>query len=395
MKFIHLSDLHIGKRFNERNIIADQEYILEQILSVIQTEAPDAVLIAGDIYDRAVPPAEAVTLFDSFLTRLAGMGMQTFIISGNHDSAERTAFACGLIERSGVHISRLFDGHLQRFTLPDPDGSGNVDIFLLPYVRPSEVRSFYPDEEIPDVTAAIDTVIQNSLPDEMSRSILVAHLYAENSAPSGSESAAEIIGGEEPVSAGVFKPFSYTALGHIHSPQNVNENIRYCGAPLKYDFSEDWQEKSVTVGEMDGDGKVNVRTVPLKPLHEVKRVTGLFADLMQSAPSEDFTEIILDDKEKIDDAAARLRTRFANCLSLRYKADEERRKRLEAGTASGGSDAAKAAKLTPADLFSELYACVFNEDMSKEESDLLNSIIKELTEQEENGEKKETEGEQE
>ena len=230
MKLIHLSDLHLGKRVNEFSMLEDQAYILQEILEIIDDEAPDAVLVAGDVYDKSIPPAEAVELFDDFLVRLARRKLPVFIISGNHDSPERLAFAGRLIDASGIHLSPVYHGCVEPLTLCDEHGE--VDIFMLPFVKPANVRRFFPDEAIDSYTDALRVAIGRMPVDPARRSVLVTHQFVTGAARCESEELS--VGGSDNVDSSVFDAFDYVALGHLHGPQNVaEERVRYCGTPLK------------------------------------------------------------------------------------------------------------------------------------------------------------------
>lgn len=243
MKFIHLSDLHLGKRVNGFSMLEDQRVVLAQILSIIDEESPDAVLIAGDVYDKGVPPIEAVELFDWFLVELAPR--QVFIISGNHDSPERLAFGSRLLDASGIHISPVYDGQVKPVSLTDSHGA--VDIYMLPFVKPVHVRRFFP--EVESYTDAVRAAVAGMQVDTQKRNVLLTHQFVTGAETSDSEELS--VGGTDNVDASVLEPFDYVALGHIHGPQNIgSEKIRYCGTPLKYSFSEANHKKSVTVAEL-------------------------------------------------------------------------------------------------------------------------------------------------
>ena len=269
MKFVHLSDLHIGKRVNEFSMLEDQKYILEQILSLVRDEQADGVFLAGDLYDKAVPPAEAVRVLDEFLTRLAGMGVPVFAVSGNHDSAERVAFGARLLSGRGVYLSPVYDGHVERVCLTDD--YGEVRVYLLPFVRPAVVRHVFEEEEIGSYQDAVRAAVEHMEVEPSVRNVLVAHQFVTGAARCESEEI--LVGGLDNVDASVFDDFDYVALGHIHSPQHVGrETVRYCGTPLKYSFSEAEQEKSVTVVELREKGRSEIRKIPLKPLRDMRRI---------------------------------------------------------------------------------------------------------------------------
>ena len=233
MRFLHLSDLHLGKRVCEFSMLDDQRYILEQILSLLDSRPVDAVLLAGDLYDKPVPPAEAVRLLDWFLTELSRRELPVFAISGNHDSADRVAFGSALLAESRVYVSPVFSGPPEPITLTDAHGP--VDLYLLPFLKPAMVRHVWPDVPIESYNDALACVLDHCSPDPARRSVLVAHQFVTGADRSDSEET--WVGGLDNVSAEVFKDFDYVALGHIHSPQNVgSEHIRYCGTTFEIFF---------------------------------------------------------------------------------------------------------------------------------------------------------------
>ena len=363
MKLIHLSDLHLGKRVSEFSMLEDQRYILEEILRIIDGERPDAVLIAGDIYDKPVPPAEAVGLFDDFLVRLARRETQVFIISGNHDSPERIAFGARLMDRSGIHLSPVYDGHVEPVALEDEHGT--VNIYMLPFLKPAHVRRFFPEEEIDSYTDALRTAVRAMEIDPAARNVLVTHQFVTGAARCDSEDIS--VGGTDNVDVTAFDGFDYVALGHIHNPQQVvRETVRYCGTPLKYSFSEAGHEKSVTVAELGEKGDISIRTAPLIPLRDMKELRGSYEDLTRrsfyenTTWREDYTHIMLTDEEDIPDAVGKLRVIYRNLMKLDY---DNRR------TRSGGEilGSGQVEKKSPLELFSELYEKQNNQPMTEEQ----------------------------
>ena len=378
MKFLHLGDLHIGKRLNNISLLEDQRYILGQILDIAREERPDAVLIAGDVYDRTLPPAEAVTLLDDFLTALAGEKIPVFLISGNHDSAERLAFGGRLLSEGGVYLSPVYDGELTPHLLEDEYGT--VAVWLLPFIRPAHVRAVYPDAEITSYTQAVQTALAQAAP-AADRQVLVAHQFVTGAAPGGSEEFA--VGGVENVDASVFDAFDYVALGHIHSAQEIRGavTIRYCGAPLAYSVSEAGQEKSVTIAELGKKGEVTVRTVPLSPLRRLRKIRGSYEELTrrstwQETAVEDYLQVTLTDEQDIPDAIAKLRSIYPNILELRY--DNARTRAFGEITAE-----AEPERRTPMELFAALYEQQNGAPLSPEQTGLLERLIREIWEEEE------------
>ncbi len=359
MKLVHLSDLHIGKRVNEISMIDDQAYILTQILHRIDEVNPDAVLISGDVYDKSVPPAEAVTLLDDFLCRLAKRQLQVFLIAGNHDSAERLAFGNRLMEQTGIHISPVYDGTVQSYTLQDEHGT--VKFYLLPFVKPAHVRRYFPEAGIESYTDAIRVAVENMQVDESCRNVLLTHQFVTGATTCESEEIS--VGGTDNVDAAVFAPFDYVALGHLHGPQNIGSNrIRYCGTPLKYSFSEANHYKSMTVVELGEKGEVRLETLPLQPRHDMRQIRGTFAQLTDKAfydgtVTDDYLHIILTDEEDVPEAMGRLRKIYPNMMQLSYDNTRTR-------TNQSIDGAADVKNKTPLELFEELYEKQNNQPMS-------------------------------
>ena len=381
MKLIHLSDLHLGKRVNEFNMLEDQEYILTKILNVIDEEKPDAVLIAGDIYDKAVPSAEAVQLFDDFLCRLQARCPQIFVISGNHDSPERIAFASRLIEASGVHLSPVYNGRIEPHVLHDE--YGEVLIYMLPFVRPSHVRRALEaasDEQIVTYTDAIRAALRQAGPDPEKRCVLVAHQFVTGASRTESEDIS--VGGLDNVDASVFAGFDYVALGHIHRAQNIGTSgvIRYCGTPLKYSFSEAKDEKTVTIVDLGKKGEVSVRTAPLTPKREMREIRGTYEQLMtkenyEGTQTDDYLHITLTDENDIADAVSRLRVVYPNLMKLDY--DNQRTRTT--GIIDGAADAERR---TPLDLLEELFEKQNGHPLSDDQRALSNSLISKIWDEE-------------
>lgn len=383
MKLLHLSDLHLGKRVNEFSMLEDQQYILKQILNIIEEEQPDAVLMAGDIYDKSVPSAEAVQLFDEFLYRLSEGDRQVFVISGNHDSPERLAFGGRLMDRSGIHIAPVYHGHVEPFVLQD--ASGTVNLYLLPFVKPAQVRKYFPDQEIVSYTDAVRAALEEMGPDPDQRNVLVTHQFVTGASRSDSEEIS--VGGADNVDASVFDAFDYTALGHIHGPQNAGgERIRYCGTPLKYSFSEAGHQKSVTVaalGEKEKGGEkaaLSLQTIPLKPLRDLREIRGTYLELTaksyyEDMNREDYLHVTLTDEEDVPDAVGKLRIIYPNLMKLDYD-----NRRTRAGAAPvGGTDLEQK---SPAELFAEFYERQNNGPMSEEQLAFAEGLIEKIWEDE-------------
>lgn len=377
MKLFHLSDLHIGKRVNEFSMIEDQKYILKRILDLAEEEKPDGIILAGDIYDKQIPSAEAVQVFDEFITRLAGRAIPVFIISGNHDSAERLAFGGRLLNNRGIYLSPVYDGSVTK--IPLKDQYGTVWIHLLPFIRPSIVRHVFENEAdlVTDVQTAAETVIRHMEIDLKDRNILVAHQFVTGASRCESEDVQ--VGGLDNIDAAVFTPFDYTALGHIHSPQNVGtDRVRYCGTPLKYSFSEVDQEKSITVVELEKKGTVRTSLLPLKPLRDMRKLRGTYLELTDRSfyrdmNREDYIQVTLTDEDDVPDGLQKLRVIYPNIMQLLY--DNQRTKTTQE------VDAAQAVeKKTEIELFYEFYELQNNQPMTKQQKDFAEQLIREIKE---------------
>ncbi len=375
MKFIHLSDLHIGKRVNEFSMIEDQTYILGQILRIIDEEKPDGVWICGDVYDKPVPSAEAVQLFDDFLTRLANRKLQVFVIAGNHDSAERIAFGAGLMAVSGVHMSPVYHGKVAPTVMEDE--TGKVAVYMLPFLKPVHVRRYFPDESIESYTQALEVAVSHMELDENATNILLTHQFVTGAIQSESEEIS--VGGSDNVDGAVFEAFDYVALGHIHRPQKVgSDRIRYCGTPLKYSFSEANDEKSVTVVTSEGKGKLSIRTVPLIPKHDMREIKGIYEELTLKAnyehtATDDYLHITLTDEEDIPDAVQRLRVIYPNLMKLSY---DNKRTREHADL----SYTQETVNKSPLALFSEFYEKQNHQPMSDEQLQFTKELIEKIWE---------------
>lgn len=359
MKLFHLSDLHIGKRYETTSLLEDQEYILLQILRHVDDEKPDAVLICGDVYDKSVPSAEAVALFDDFLCRLGKRRIPVLIISGNHDSPERLAFGGRLMEGAGIYLSPVYCGEVKPVTLSD--AYGDVRLWLLPFLKPAHVRRYYPDAQIESYTDALQLAIRNMNLDKADRNVLLTHQFVTGAQSCESEEIS--VGGSDNVDASVFDDFDYVALGHIHGPQNIGTNrIRYCGTPLKYSFSEADHYKSVTVVELEGKGQLHLRTLPLVPKRDMRQIRGTFSEVTDKAfysgtATEDYLHIILTDEEDVPEAMGRLRVVYPNLLKLSYDNTRTRTNRVIDG-------AVEVQRKTPLTLFEELYEQQNNQPMT-------------------------------
>ena len=380
MKFIHISDLHLGKRLYEFSMLEDQEHILNQIIEIIDSEKPDGVLIAGDVYDKQNPPAEAVQLLDDFLVKLAQRKLEVFVISGNHDSPERIAFGSRIMNAGGIHMSPVYNGEITPFTMNDEHG--NVNVYMLPFVKPANVRCFCDEdvrENIKTETDAIKAAIPKMAINPAERNIIVSHQAIKGAVRSDSEEV--VIGNLREIDASAFDPFDYVALGHLHTPQNCgSEKIRYCGTPLKDSLSELKGKKSVTVVELLEKGNVQYKTVELTPLRELVELRGTYEELTKKSFydnttwQEDYTHIILTDEDDIPDAIGKLRVIYRHLMKLDYD-----NKRTQSDSEIIGANMIE--KKTPLELFEELYELQNNQPMSDEQVEFMKKLIEETVEE--------------
>ena len=376
MKFLHLADLHLGKRVNGFSMLEDQAHILRQILAILDDEQPDGVLIAGDVYDKSVPSVEAVGLLDGFLTELRARGVPVLLISGNHDSPERLAFGGRVMDSCGIHISPVYDGALAPVTLQD--AFGPVHVWLLPFVKPAHVRRWFPDADIESYTDAVAEAVAHMAIDTDARNVLVTHQFVTGGTRSGSEELS--VGGTDNVDSGVFAPFDYVALGHLHGAQHIGrETIRYAGSPLKYSFSEARQHKSVTVVTLGEKGDVQVRTVALTPLRELREIRGSYDELTARSFYEhttyrsDYLHLILTDEQDVFDAMSRLRTIYPYLMTLDY--DNARTR-----AAGGMSVPAETERHTPLELFEALYQRQNHQPMSEVQREYIAQLMEQIME---------------
>ena len=377
MKLFHLSDLHIGKRVNEFSMIEDQKYILTQILYAADQEKPDGILISGDVYDRTIPTAEAVQVFDAFLTRLSEQKIPAFIISGNHDSAERLAFGSSLMGKSGIYFSKVYDGTVEK--IPMQDAYGTVWIYLLPFLRPSTIRHALPEraEEVQSAADAVRIALEQTKIDEKERNVLLAHQFVTGAKRCDAEELQ--VGDVDQIPAELFALFEYVALGHIHSPQKVGrETVRYCAAPLKYSFSEAGQEKSITVVELKEKGSVDLRTIPLKPLHDLRKIRGTYLEVTaksfyENRDCEDYLQVTLTDEEDVPDGMAKLRTIYPNLMRLEY---DNKRTRSNAEVRA----AERVEEKSELELFQEFYELQNNQSMTEVQEQFVEELLRGMKE---------------
>lgn len=380
MKLIHLSDLHIGKRIHGFPMLEDQKYILQEILHIVKKENPDAVLIAGDLYDKGVPPTEAVQVLDKFLTRLADLNIPVMAISGNHDSPERIAFGADLLKERNVYLTPVYDGNATRVTLYDAHGP--VTIYLLPFLKPAMVRHAleekYPEEEMDSYQKAFEIAVKELNINKEERNVLVAHQFIAGAKQCESEELQ--IGGLDQISVNTLEAFDYVALGHLHSPQRVGKDtVRYSGTPLKYSFSEVSQEKSVTVVQLSEKGNVEITTIPLQPLRDMKKIKGTYLELTsksfyESINTQDYVYVTLTDEEDVPDALQKLRLFYPNLMCMDY--DNKRTKGVQEISVTEEVE-----QKSEIELFEELFELQNNQPMSGVQKDFARNLIEKLREE--------------
>ena len=377
MRFLHLSDLHLGKRVNEFSMLEDQAYILKEILNIIDEQKVEAVLIAGDIYDKVIPSAEAVRLLDDFLTRIAARELPVFLISGNHDSAERIAFGSRLMSSRQIYLSPVFESDVEPVTISDR--CGEINIYMLPFVKPSLVKRVYPEEEIITYQDAVNAAVQHMQIDTDKRNILLVHQFVTGAARCDSEE--QSVGGVDDVDAAVFEGFDYVALGHLHGPQKIGkEAVRYSGTPLKYSFSETNHKKVAVIVDVEEKGKINIQQIPFLPKHDMREIRGTYMevtalDFYKDMNTDDYLHITLTDEEDIPDAIGKLRCIYPNIMKLSY----DNLRTRAAGTVRG---TAEVEEKSPMELLREFYELQNNQPMTDEQEEIARGMMEEIWEDE-------------
>ncbi len=376
MKIMHLSDLHLGKRVNEFSMLEDQIYILNEIINIIDEQKPKVIILAGDIYDKPIPPAEAVEIFDDFLYKLSKRNPAVFIISGNHDSPERIAFGSRLFDKSGIYLSPVYNGKI--LPIPVDDECGNINFYMLPFIKPVHVRRFFPDAEVYTYTDALSTVISDMHIDTAQKNILITHQFVTGSSRTESEDVS--VGGSDNVDADIFKDFDYVALGHIHRSQCCDsEYIRYCGTPLKYSFSESKDIKSITMLDIKEKGNIKLDFIPLTPLRDMVEIKGSYNELMlksfyeNTSLTDDYVHITLTDEEDIPDVITKLRVVYKNIMKLDY--DNQRTKKSSEINLINDMDSK-----SPLELFDTFYELQNGKHLSDTQRVFLKNIIEEIWE---------------
>ena len=377
MRFLHLSDLHLGKRVNEISMLEDQAYILKEILNIIDEQKVEAVLVAGDVYDKVIPSAEAVRLLDDFLTRIAARELPVFLISGNHDSAERVAFGSRLMSSRQIYLSPVFESDVEPITISDR--YGEINIYMLPFVKPSLVKRVYPEEEIITYQDAVNAAVQHMQIDTDKRNVLLAHQFVTGAARCDSEELS--VGGLDDVDASIFDGFDYVALGHLHGPQKIGkETVRYSGTPLKYSFSEANQKKAAVIVDVEEKGKINIQQIPFLPKHDMREIRGTYMevtalDFYKDMKTDDYLHITLTDEEDIPDAIGKLRTIYPNIMKLSYDNLRTRAAVTVRGTA-------EVEEKSPMELLKEFYELQNNQPMTDEQEEIARGMMEEIWEDE-------------
>ncbi|MCI8592244.1 MAG: exonuclease SbcCD subunit D [Lachnospiraceae bacterium] len=377
MKFLHLGDLHLGKALSNFDLIEDQRYILDQILHIAEKEAVDGVLIAGDVYDKSVPSEAAMRLLDDFLIKLAQKKRKVFMVSGNHDSDDRLNFGSALFVLNEIYISAVFDGTLHKQSFADQDTQ--IDIYMLPFVKASQVRHYYPDEDIENYEDAVRTIIRNTPIDKNKKNLLVAHQFVSGKgadpAFAGSESiGTQSVGMVEKIGYDCFEGFDYVALGHIHSPQRVGrDEIRYAGSPLKYSLSEANNEKSVPLITVSAEERVKIELVPLKPMRDMRHIKGTIKELLDKknikAP-EDFIYATLTEEDIINDAMGIFQQIYPNTVRIDY--DNSHTREIEQVDISRIAENRSFPELI-GDFYRLMYGC----EITEEEMDVMRTAARE------------------
>lgn len=377
-KFLHLADLHIGKRVNEFSMIEDQRYILRSILEIIDAEKVEGVWIAGDVYDKSVPSAEAVQVLDEFLTSLAKRKLPVFMISGNHDSPERLAFASTMLSGQGIYISPLYDGEIEPIHLTD--AYGDLSVYLLPFLKPAPVRQLFPELSIESYQNAVKAAIDQMQVDTTKRNVLVAHQFVTGAATSESEELS--VGGIDNVDVTLFDDFDYVALGHIHRPQTMGKDtVRYAGTPLKYSFSEANHEKAAVIVDIKEKGDVTIKEIPLIPKRDVREIRGSYMevtalDFYKDTNREDYLHITLTDEEDIPEVIGKLRVIYPNLMKVDYDNTRTRQNQEILG-------AAEVEQKSPLELFQQFYQLQNNQEMSEEQNEFVKELMEKIVWEEE------------
>ena len=375
MRFLHISDLHLGKRVYEYSMLEEQKNALWQVLSIVDEKNIEGLFIAGDIYDKSIPTIEAIELFDSFLVELSNRNIDVYIISGNHDSPERVGFGADFFKSKRIYISKAYDGNIQY--VDKEDLYGKIRIHLIPFLKPANVRRFHQEMEIADYNSAIRTVVEDIKLCEDGRNVVLVHQFITGAVRSQSEES--FLGGMDNIEYDLFDEFDYVALGHIHKSQAMGrQQVRYSGALVKYALDEINQVKSMTLVEIKGKGEVEIETIPIKPIHDMRRIEGTYMELTDrnnyvNTKVDDYLHVVLKDEEDVPDALRKLRVIYPNILKLEY---DNTRTRLKNSVIEGKGVRRK----EPMEYIEELFRKQNNEDMTSEQAAVLKNIMEDSDE---------------
>ena len=380
MKILHLADLHLGKILQEQSLIEDQEYMLKEIIKIIKNEDIGAVLISGDVYDRSVPPAEAVNLLDNFLKILIKeLKIKVFIISGNHDSKDRLGFGSKIFEDEGLYIESKYNGNLRKIEIEDE--YGKLNIYMLPFIKPVEVKPYFEDDLENNYNTAINKIIKKEKINKEERNIILVHQFvtAGTVEPERSESEVLTLGGIENVDVSNFDDFDYVAIGHVHRPQKIGrDTARYAGTMLKYSFSEINHNKTVPIIDFKEKGNIEINLKELAPIRDMREIKGPIEELLKKENYEkgninDYIKAIITNEETVYDAIGQIRRIYPNTLKLEIRNSktinsvEEQNLNLE-----------KVKKKSELELFSDFYKSQNNVDLDEKQKEIIKDIISEV-----------------
>lgn len=375
MRFIHLGDLHLGRYLGDFDLIDDQRYMLDQIIGIIRQKSVDAVLIAGDVYDKSVPSEAAMNLLDYFLRKLAENKVKTYMISGNHDSDDRLNYGSNLFQVNDIYISSVFDGTLHRYSLTDEYGS--VNVYLLPFVKASQVRHFFENDKIETYEDAVRVIIDHTDIDVNERNVIVAHQFVagigQNPDMGGSEGmAVQNVGLVESIGYSTFDKFDYVALGHIHSPQSIGrKEVRYAGSMLKYSLKEAHNNKSVPIVTMGEKNQIDIELVPLKPKRDVIHIQGKLKEILKSPESaENYMYITLTDEELVNNVMNIVQGVYPYTIKIDY--DNSHTRAIEQDSISGLIE-----NKSFTDIIKDFYNQIYGYDISEEEMRIMREVAME------------------
>lgn len=384
MKILHLSDLHIGKIVLEQSMLEDQKYMLNQIIEVIGSEHIEVVFISGDIYDRSVPPADAVDVLDNFLKVLVkDLKIKVFMIAGNHDSKERLNFGSKIFANDGLYICANYDGSLDKVELEDE--YGKINVYMLPYIKPVDVKQYFGDEEILSYHDAVKLVLENEIINKDERNVILSHQFvtAGNEVPEKSDSETIFLGGTENVDVSCYKDFDYVALGHIHGPQRIGrDTARYAGTILKYSFSEVNQNKCLTILDFKEKDCLDIKFIPLKPLRDMRVIKGPIEELVKeenysATNRDDYIRAIITNEDPVYDAIGQIKRIYSNTLRL----DIENSKVIN-GLDVNMTDLDSIKKKDEVELFNEFFNFQHNQDLNEVQLDIIKDVVKDVRREE-------------